>query len=115
MTKGNKIAYIQCTDVVGNTASAQTSFTLELDTKPPVITRAYNSGGTLSVTTDEESECAYTTTSCNFDFNNATRMLGITKTHTTPVNNQDTYYIRCKDKYSNPKTGSECNIIIKTY
>ncbi|MEK6918965.1 MAG: hypothetical protein AABW73_02905 [Nanoarchaeota archaeon] len=115
MTKGNKVAYLECTDSSGNTASAQTSFTLELDTKAPVITRAYNSAGTLSITTDEDSECAYTTTSCNFDFNNASRMLGVTKTHTTSINNFDTYYIRCKDKYSNPRVGSECSMIIKTY
>ncbi len=108
--EGNYTYYFGCQDTVGNKAFAQSSFSLQLDTTSPIVTRTYVSGGTLNVITDEDSECAYSKTSCSFDFNNATRMLGINKVHTSSeLSGEITYYIRCKDKFNNPATG--CSII----
>ena len=120
MMRGNYTLYLQCIDSVGNTATSQTSFTLELDTRAPVVTRAFNAAGSLTIMTDEDSECAYATSAstadtCDFIFNsaNATRMLGVNKAHTTEWVKERTYFVRCIDKYQNPATG--CSIIVKVY
>ncbi len=115
MLKGNYTIYLECEDIAGNAASAQTSFSLELDTKAPVVNRAANIGGSLTIATDEDSECAYTTNTCDFQFSNAnaTRMLGVNKVHTTEWVRERTYFVRCQDKYQNPATG--CSIIVKAY
>jgi len=116
MTRGNKTIYVECKDIAGNTATSSTSFNLELDTRAPVVTRAFNIQGGLTIVTDEDSECAYSKNSCDFLFNgeNSTRMLGIGRTHTsTEFGEESTYYVRCVDKYNNPALG--CSIILKAY
>ncbi len=113
LSAGKHTIYLQCTDIAGNQVEGQTTFTTQVDTIAPIVTRAFNTAGNLNIITNEESECGYTTTSCGFDFNNSTKMSGTAKSHTSQTTKETTYYIRCKDKYSNPQTG--CSIIVKAY
>jgi hypothetical protein len=113
MKAGGHTVDFECVDKIGNTATAQTSFQLALDNVAPKITRAYYSTAGLTVMTDEDSECAYNTTSCDFDFVNANKMLGVGKVHISEWNERTTYHIKCKDKYANPQSSSTCSIIIR--
>ncbi len=92
---------ITCEDSVGNIAEATSSFNVKLDVSPPIITRIYDSGGSLTIITDENSQCGFmnggSKNLCDFELANATIMSGDDKTHTS--NFEDgTYYIKCKDR-----------------
>jgi len=111
MITGDYVIYVKCVDIAGNIATAETSFSLEIDTKTPKVIRAYSSSGILHIITDEDSECAYSTKSCNFIYDNETKMDGYGKEHTTSIISGKTYYIKCKDLYNNLPGG--CSIKVE--
>ena len=115
MTRGDKEISIKCEDNAGNIAEKKTNFRIELDTTPPAITRAYKNNNGITIITDENSECAYTKNTCTYDFVDGTRIGGTEKAHTLIPGEGDTgtYYIRCQDKFNNPRTG--CTIILRDY
>jgi hypothetical protein len=110
IVSGDYYLNLKCIDKAGNIALAENSFFLELDSLSPKVTRAYSSSGLLTITTNEDSECAYSTLSCNFLYNNGTRMDGYGLTHTTSIQAGKTYHIKCKDLYGNLPAG--CSIKI---
>jgi hypothetical protein len=101
-----------CTDSAGNEATESTSFTIDLDNFGPVITRVYDSGGTLNVITNEPSECAYDYNSCSFSFEDGTLMSGNELIHTTSFDENSLYHIYCRDNWGNPGT---CMIVTGGY
>jgi hypothetical protein len=111
MISGDYTLYVKCIDVAGNIALSDTSFSLDLDTNSPKVTRAYSSSGTLNIITNEDSECAYSTKTCNFIYSNGTVMNGYGQVHTTPIVAGNSYYIKCKDLYNNLPGG--CSIKIE--
>ncbi|VVB82326.1 Uncharacterised protein [uncultured archaeon] len=104
---GSHIVYIDCQDDAGNEVSTSGEFTINVDTIPPVIIRAYKDSGNLKVLTDELAKCYYTKNTCTFDLNDtgATVMTGSYSTvQTAPWTQGITYYIRCKDSFGNAGT-----------
>jgi hypothetical protein len=116
---GNKILEIECEDGIGNKAIETLKFRVEQDNSAPIISRAYKLGGDLMIVTTENAICSYVTqktpieNKCSFkvDDENATSMSGEEFVHSTSLDEEDTYYIKCKDGYNNEP--GNCNIIIK--
>ena len=118
LTRGNYNVYVRCHDVAENTAEKTANLNLEIDSNAPIVTRVYNSGGSLYIFTNENSECAYSTSpsyaSCGFIFENATQMSGgFTQEHSTEWTGLQTYYVKCRDAWGNSASG--CSIKVKAY
>lgn len=112
-----KIA-VNCTDanVPGNKASQTAVFNLALDTTPPVVTRISKSSSAITVTTDENAKCYYSTVGCNFDISGSEShsMDGGTSSvfelsHEISYQKGTTYYVKCTDEWGN--TNSGCSTI----
>jgi hypothetical protein len=104
---------VKCVDSANEEAYSNITFTVNIDSSAPLVVRAYNSNG-LYIITNENSDCAYSTASCSFNFENGTQMEGTDSTeHYTDWNSQQTYYIKCRDSYGHEPTG--CSIKIQTY
>jgi hypothetical protein len=118
LTGGTYTYYYKCIDAGGNTAESSTTFEVYVDTYSPVILRAYSLDNKLVIITDEESNCYYSTETCNFDI---TKSEGISlpydnsKSHYTEFKTLQTYYIKCKDEKGNSALPTECSAIIKPY
>jgi len=116
MTAGDYDLRVRCEDYVGNIVEKSESFTLELDTQAPIVTRVFSSGGTLRVKTNEDANCYYrndSTSSCSFTLNDATAMNSQTTDHSTSWSEDNTYYIKCEDIWGN--IPNACNIVVKPY
>jgi len=104
MFAGNHNVDLRCVDRAGNVATGNVQFSVVLDNTGPLITRVYNSGSSLKVITNEDSTCAYSTSSCSFDFLNGTIITGAGQVHTMSYNNGLTYKIKCQDIFENVGT-----------
>ncbi|MEK6792438.1 MAG: hypothetical protein AABX95_01325, partial [Nanoarchaeota archaeon] len=104
MFAGNHNVNLRCVDRAFNVATGSVQFSVVLDNTGPLITRVYNSGSSLNVITNELSTCAYSTSSCSFDFVNGTIMTGSTQVHTMSYRNGLTYRIKCIDTFENVGT-----------
>jgi hypothetical protein len=109
--KGRYDFYVECKDRAGNIARKKSGFNIEIDKKSPEITRVYKKAGNLYLQTNEDSECRYDFSDCYFDWNNSSVMSGIEKEHTTSWNQENIYYIKCRDIWENEPIG--CSIIVK--
>ncbi len=106
---GTHVNYIFCSDEAGNNASAVANFTLELDSEPPEIVRAYHSGAFLKIKTDEPAICYYSQTSCLGNIENMTKVDPTTRTdHEFDWDSDKTYYIKCEDTFG--RANSDCLI-----
>ncbi|MBU0977918.1 MAG: hypothetical protein KKD18_05870 [Nanoarchaeota archaeon] len=101
---------IACTDVAGNNALEEISFTIEADLVGPSVSRVYDDSGTLMVVTDEPGTCSYTHDSCNFDVGEGEMMNGGDYIHSTNLDYQAIYYVKCKDGFDNEPSG--CSIVV---
>ncbi len=102
---------IRCEDTAGNIATGNSQFTIEVDNKGPLITRAYNQNG-LTIVTDSPAMCAYSHDSCSFNFENGSLMSGEGLVHTSGFETGLNYYVKCKDGFGNP---GECLAITGGY
>ncbi len=113
---GAYTVHFRCVDAGGNLATTSTSFTVKSDKQAPQVTRVYRDQA-LKVTTDEEAECRYSTTSCNFAIREGLRMQYQsvdTKTrHFADWKQGVTYYIRCVDSYGNEPDPAACSVIAR--
>ncbi len=113
---GTYTAHFRCVDAGGNVATASTSFTVQVDKQAPAVTRVYRDQA-LKVTTDEDAECRYSTTSCNFAIADGLRMQYQnveTKTrHFADWKPGVTYYVRCVDSYGNEPDPAACSVIAR--
>ena len=109
--KGKYNVNVSCIDVAGNTASGKQSFEVKIDDGFPEILRVYNKNG-LYIITSEDSECVFSNKNCNIIWENATKMSGMQREHTTGFEKDKTYYVKCKDLYGNQPNG--CSIIVKS-
>lgn len=101
--EGNYEMALRCKDIAENVATGTASFRVEVDDLGPVITRVYDSSGTLTVITNEPAQCAYDFNICGFNFEEGELMSseinGII--HTTSFNPGSVYHIKCQDDYGN--------------
>ena len=96
--KGNYDYHVRCVDSGGNLIEESTQFYLDIDTSSPIIARIYNDLGQLKIVTLRDSECSYTNENCDFIFEEGTAMpKDDSKVHFADWNNDDTYYIKCRD------------------
>ena len=113
-TAGNYNCVIRCVDPAGNTDSKEFSFEVKTDTSKPIVIRVYNEDNFLKIITDEEAECVYSNTDCNYLFKDGLKMNVYEKTsHYTDWYEDKTYYIRCQDKYGNQPFSNACTIVVK--
>ncbi len=116
LSAGTYIVHFRCVDSGGNLATAQTRFTVNIDKQAPQVTRMYRDQA-LKVTTDEEAECRYSTTSCNFAITDGLRMqyqnVDTRTRHFADWKQGITYYIRCVDAYGNEPNPAACSVIAR--
>jgi len=114
---GNYTINLKCEDSAGNQANQSLNISVYLDDTSPLLIRAYKIGDTLSINTDEDSNCAYkilnSTEDCSFNFDFSAG--SFSKTHSLQLNKQGgTYAIKCIDKKGNlPSAG--CSGIFKIF
>lgn len=114
LTGGDYKYYFKCIDAGGNAAYNSTNFSVYIDKYAPQIARAYMIEDKLIITTNEQSTCAYSTESCNFNIEEGINMpIDATINHYTDWNSEQTYYIKCKDLFENQ--APECSMIIRPY
>ncbi len=116
LSAGSYTVNFRCLDSGGNLATAQTSFNVNVDKQAPQVTRVYRDQA-LKVTTDEEAECRYSTTSCNFAITDGLRMqyqnVDTRTRHFADWKQGVTYYIRCVDAYGNEPDPAACSVIAR--
>jgi len=104
---------VKCEDDAGNKAEANATYYIEIDSTPPIVTRAYKEGGNLKIITNEPATCAYSFQRCNFNLENGTSMTNaLSVIHTASLINGQTYYIKCEDLWKNENPS--CAIKVKT-
>jgi hypothetical protein len=116
-SRGTYTYYIKCVDDGGNAAFANTTFTVEVDTEWPELTRVYRDGDTLKVVTDEKANCYYSLTNCNYNLADGLPMVYEDSTkqtvHYVDWNPEVTYYIKCEDKRGKQPPPNQCQLIVR--
>ncbi|MCX8159069.1 MAG: hypothetical protein N3D20_02155 [Candidatus Pacearchaeota archaeon] len=110
--------YVTCVDAGGNSAKNSTMFEIFVDKDAPKVTRVYKEEGTgIKITTNENAECRYSLSDCNFNI-----VEGIPLVYSNPNikwiqyvewKPNVIYYIKCIDEYGNEPNPNECTIEIK--
>ncbi len=114
LSNGHYEYYFKCVDLGGNAVYNTTSFDVETDRDWPIIVRAYKESGELKIITDENSECSYSVTNCNFEIDDGIKMSSLDyMIHTSEWRLNQNYYIRCKDGYNNQPDPNKCSIIVR--
>lgn len=117
LSGGDYRTYFRCLDEGGNVAENYTSFTAVVDKQAPIVSRVYRElPDALKVVTNEDAQCSYSLTTCNFNVANGIAML-----YSSPDNKEvnlakwkagQTYYVKCKDFYGNEPSTNQCSIIV---
>lgn len=115
---GTYTYYFRCTDLGGNSDEDKVTFNVFSDRAAPQVTRVYKEEGAgLKVVTNEDAECRYSLTSCNFVFGE-----GIALVYSNPSIKTNSYlewkpntvyYIKCRDPFGNEPNPNECSTIVK--
>jgi hypothetical protein len=113
---GNYRVYFRCVDSGGNIASSNATFSLVVDKSAPAVTRVYRElPDALKVVTNEDAQCSYSLTTCNYNVKNGLAMIyansGSKNVHLAQWKAGQTYYIKCSDFYGNEPAPDQCNII----
>ncbi|MEK6899356.1 MAG: hypothetical protein AABW79_04645 [Nanoarchaeota archaeon] len=116
LTSGNYNYRFRCVDAGGNAAESSSSFNVLTDRQAPFVTRVYREGtDALKVVTNEDAECTYSTTSCNYNFAEGLKFIYNPVTtknqHFARWESSKTYYIKCKDGYDNQPAPNACSVI----
>ncbi len=115
--EGSYTYFVKCIDLGGNEARNSTSFRINIETEQPTITRAYKDGDNLKIITNKEADCVYSETSCDYNFNEGVGMTSARDKieHYTDWDIRKNYYIKCKDKWGNKPSPTQCSIMVKPY
>jgi len=115
LSAGTYSCSIKCVDLGGNTDTKETTYTVEVDESPPLITRVYHEDTYLKIITEEEAECVYGISSCNYLLEpDGLRINTVdNKEHFVSWDSDKTYYIKCQDKYGNQPLPNACSIIVR--
>ena len=107
---GNYTIYVKCEDETNDQDSRMSQFDLQIDSTPPVVIN-YTEGEKIEFYTDEDAECYYHPSKCNFDFENGTLIsTQFTTEHQITFDPSITYHIKCTDVWKN--TNPDCAIIL---
>jgi len=114
LPEGDYEYFIKCCDLGGNTDIKTVSFHVESDSESPIIVRAYHEETYLKLITNEEAECVYDTTNCNYLFGDGITIAVRDETsHFTDWNTKINFYIKCRDEYGNQPDPDKCSMIVK--
>ncbi|MCK4647609.1 hypothetical protein KAT24_01615 [Candidatus Pacearchaeota archaeon] len=120
LPEGNDYEYtIGCRDKGNNYVEETISFEVETDINPPLVVRAYYSGGDLRIITNEPAKCEYDTKyvsyPCDYPFGEGISISSSDGlTHSMTWNTNNNLYIKCKDlEYGSPPVG--CSIILRPF
>jgi len=113
---GDYKVYFRCVDSGGNIASSNATFSLVVDKSSPSVTRVYRElPDALKVVTNEDAQCSYSLTTCNYNAKDGIAMIyansGSKNVHLAQWKVGQTYYIKCKDFYGNEPAPDQCNIV----
>jgi hypothetical protein len=115
LPEGDYTYHFRCIDAGGNSAEESTMFTVSVDDDLPQIVRVFRDGSGLKIITDEPAECAYSLTSCSYNFEDGLPLLyddPVSKTtHFSEWDSTLTYHVKCRDLNGNQPAGNECSII----
>ena len=116
LTTGNYKFYFRCVDAGGNIANRSTSFRVEVDKAAPSVTRVYREGvDALKVVTNEEAECVYSISNCNYNFADGLKLIysnpNIKTSHFVEWKPGINYYVKCRDIYDNQPSPNACSVI----
>jgi hypothetical protein len=110
LPQGDYTYHIKCIDLGGNFDTATTTFSLKSDIEPPKISFVYKEENSLKIITNEEADCVYDNTDCNYLFDDATTMTTTdSENHFTEWKSGKTFYIKCRDKFGNMPRPDECS------
>lgn len=111
--EGEHTYFVKCVDAGGNVAEGNTTFTLDIDTDSPIVTRAYfDDSDYLTIVTARDSTCSYTTESCNFVFEEGqTTSYPNSPYHKLSTEDDKSYFIKCTDEFRAEPVN--CSIIVK--
>jgi len=113
LVQGSYAYYFKCVDLGGNAAYTSTNFNVEIDRVSPVVVRVYKDSE-LKIITNEEAECSYSNSDCNFEIGSGVRMDSVDdEIHTAEWVLNNNYYIRCEDGYGNQPDPNRCSIIVR--
>ncbi|MDO8459505.1 MAG: hypothetical protein Q7S74_00180 [Nanoarchaeota archaeon] len=114
---GNYQFFFKCVDLGGNSAMANTTFTISIDKTNPKITRVYREEDSLKVVTDEDAQCVYSLTGCSYKFEEGLPLLYedpiVKSVHMAEWKHDSTYYVKCSDLQGNRPSPSACSIVAK--
>jgi hypothetical protein len=116
MTAGDYELFVRCSDFVGNEVVDSTTFSLELDTTEPSVTRVFGNSGDVMVTTDEVARCFYNSSvsGCGFSSKNSKEFDGAnSKLLSTDFLEGIDYNIFCEDVWGNRPDG--CSIVVRRF
>lgn len=115
LSSGDYEYYIKCTDLGGNADVEMIYFTVEIDNLDPIIARAYYEDGYLKIITNEEAECVYSVSSCEYLFEDGAPMtLSDGIEHFLEWNTEIDLKIKCQDIYGNqPASPNDCSIELR--
>ena len=94
------------------------NFNIFIDRIVPRVTRVYKDSEGLKIVTNEDAECAYSLTSCNFNINEGLKLVYLTvnnkMNHFVEWQSGSKYYIKCRDVFGNEPSPNACSIIVNT-
>ena len=112
--------FFKCIDAGGNVAQSNTTFIVYSDNFSPLMTRVYKDEiNGLKIVTDEDAQCVYDISSCNYEFKDGIKMHYVNpelmNEHYTDWKESQTYYIKCSDMKGNePENPNECSIVVNS-
>ncbi len=117
LSAGNYSYYIRCVDAGGNAVNTNIQFGVGVDKGAPQITRVYRrSSDALQINTNEDAQCFYSKTSCNFNIEEGLPFSYSDpeqqRVHLAEWKSKSAYYIKCKDKYGNEPSPNSCSIVV---
>lgn len=116
LDNGDYNYFFRCVDAGGNVENTETSFTVDVDKEAPKITRIYRDQA-LKIVTNEDAECRYSLSSCNYEFTDGLRMAysnpEIQTSHFVDWTPGTTYYVRCSDEQGNEPNPASCSAIVR--
>ena len=116
LSEGDYEYFIKCVDLGGNSDLEKINFNVESDSEAPIVVRAYHEETYLKIITNEDGECVYGMSTCNYAFEDGIKMTDVDGTkHYTDWDTKTTFYIKCQDDYGNQPLPDECNIIVKGF
>ncbi|HVY01205.1 MAG TPA: hypothetical protein VHA12_00375 [Candidatus Nanoarchaeia archaeon] len=117
LSSGNYTYAIRCIDAGGNNVETSVNFNVAMDNRAPEVTRVYKRGDdALQIVTNEDAQCVYSKTSCNYEIEDGLAMTYPSaeqqRVHLTQWKAKSAFYIKCKDAYGNMPSPNSCSIVV---